>query len=244
MTKQRMGLLSANQDDLILLTGVIGGAFLLIHVISALALKFSGENTSILLSGILLPIFAGVVMALLGAGHVLLTFAQAVRFSQTRRRALSLAAGQIGVECALAVALCAGLSALERAFAPAFWKWLIGAQTITWGIGGRRIPEGSVWAPDLTELFIEDFAIVWWGLPCIILGAAALGFIGGAIILRFGKQGGWAIWGAWMLGCLGLPRLPWRTHEVTNVLVPALIIAGVAAFLWSVWSLLRAVIRE
>lgn len=244
MIKQRKGLLSANQDDLILLTCVVGGGFLLIHIITVLALKFSGENTSIMVSGIMLPIFAGVVMLMLGAGHVLLTFVQAVRFSQTRRRALSLAAGQIVAECALAVVLCAGLSALERALAPTFWKWLIGAQTITWGIGGRRIPEGSVWVPDLTELFIEDFDIVWWGLPCIILGCALLGFIGGTIVLRFGKRGGWVIWGAWMLGCLGLPRLPWRTHEVTNILIPALVTLGVAAFLWSVWTLLRAAVRD
>ena len=244
MRKQRKGLLFANQDDLILLTCVIGGAFLLIHVISALALKLSGENTCIMVSSIMLPIMAGVVMIILGAGHVLLTVAQAVRFSQTRRRALSLTAGQIGVECALGIVLCAGLSALERAFAPAFWKWLIGAQTITWGIGGRRIPEGTEFIVNTAELFIEDFAIVWWGLPCIILGCAALGFIVGAIVLRFGKRGGWAIWGAWMIGCLGFPRLPWRTHEVTNILIPGLVVAAVAAFLWSMWVLLRAAIRE
>jgi len=246
MLKQAKGVFQLNLDDLALYGGVLGGGFLLVHIITALAVKFSGEGTSLMLSGILLPIAGGILIAIMAAGHVLMTFDHAVRFGQTRRRALALTAGQILLESGFAVAVAAALNALERRFAPALWLKLSGMQVIHWGVDGRRIPEGreeeyfQLWG-DI--LFIEDFALDWWVLPLLVLGGAALGFVGGAVIQRFGKQGGWFIWGVCMTFCFVFPRLPWRTHEVVDVLIPVLVAAAIAAFFWSIWSLLRAVVK-
>jgi len=57
-------------------------------------------------------------------------------------------------------------------------------------------------------------------------------------------MGGWLMWGVWMVFFIFFPRLPWRTHEVVNWLVPSIGTVVLTAFLWSIWSLLHAVVRE
>ena len=243
MRKKVNGVRRLNRDDLVMLAGFIGGVFLLIHIVTALAVMLSGEGTSLMVSSILLPIAAGVGMLILGAGHVLLTFVQAVQFGQTRRTALALTAAQLLTETAFAGGLAWGLSALEQKLAPGFWLWLTGAEYITYGIDGRRIPEGAayVWPGD--ELLIETFVLDWWWILLIVLGCAGLGFVGGAVVQRFGKRGGWTLWGIFMVVCLGLPRLPWARYTIVDWLFPLLGVLAAASLVWSIWSLLRAVIR-
>ena len=246
MLKQVKGVLRLNLDDLAVHAGVLGGLFLVVHVITALAVRFSGEGSSLMLSGVLLPVVGAFVLLIISVGHVLLTFDQAVRFGRTRRRALALTMGQILIESAFVTALAAGLTWLERTFAPALWLKLSGRHVIHWGVDGMRIPEGMqaeyevLWR-DI--LFIEDFALDWWVPPLILLLGAAAGLVVGAVVQRFGKWGAWSLWALWMGFFLIFNRLPWRTHEVVNWLVPLLAVIGVAGLLWSVWSLLHATIK-
>ena len=246
MLKQMKGVVRLNLDDLVFFAGFLGGGFLILHVITALAVRFSGEGSSLMLSGILLPIVGAALLLITSIGHVSMTFEQAVRSGSTRRRALALTVGQIVVESAFVTAIAALLNALERAFAPALWLKLSGRQVIEWGVDGRRIPEGmqaeyEVLWQDI--LFIEDFALDWWVPPVLILLGAAVGFVIGALIQRFGRRGGWVLWGLWMVFFLIFPRLPWKTHEVVNWLIPLLVGLGVLALIWSVRSLLRATIK-
>lgn len=246
MLKQVKGVLRLNLDDLAVHAGVLGGLFLVVHVVTALAVRFSGEGSSLMLSGVLLPVVGAFVLLIISVGHVLLTFDQAVRFGRARRRALALTMGQILIESAFVTALATGLNALERAFAPALWLKLSGRHVIHWGVDGMRIPEGmqaeyEVLWQDI--LFIEDFALDWWVPPLILLLGAAAGLVVGAVVQRFGKWGAWSLWALWMGFFLIFNRLPWRTHEVVNWLVPLLAVIGVVGLLWSVWSLLHATIK-
>ena len=65
----------------------------------------------------------------------------------------------------------------------------------------------------------------------------------GALIQRFGGKGGWIIWGICMAPMILGQLLPWQTYEVTDWLVPMLVVLFVGGFLWSIWSLLHAVVR-
>jgi len=243
MLRKAKGVARLNLDDFILHASVLGGLFLIIHVVTVLAVKFSGEGTSLMLSGVLLPVAGAFLLGIMSIGHVMTTFEQGVRFGQSRKNALLLTAGQITLECAFVAALSFALTALERAFAPNLWLWVSGADFITWGIEGRMIPEGSVFVPDSAELFIEVFEIDWWAMLLILLAGAVIGFVAGAVMQRFGRTGGWALWGAWMVAMILFPRLPWRTHEVVDWLIPLLVAVAAAAFLWSIWSMLRASIK-
>ena len=239
------GLVRLNRDDLLLLLKALGGIFLLIHIITALAVKFSGEGSALMLSGVLLPIVAAVTLVLLTSIHVLYTFVQAIKFGQTRKRALTLTLGLVGFELLAATLLTCVLNALERAFAPGFWKWIYGAKMVSIGPESAvPIPEGlGYYRAHEDFLMIEVFSIGWRAPFLIILAGAVIGFILGALIQRYGQKGGWFVWGLWMIFFLLFPRLPWRTHEVTNVLIPVLCVLAVLALLWSVWSLLRAVVK-
>ena len=61
-------LIRLNGSDLLLCGGVVGGTFLLLHIVTAIAVYFSGEGSSLLLSGILLPFVAGAALACTAAG--------------------------------------------------------------------------------------------------------------------------------------------------------------------------------
>ena len=106
-------LIRLNADDLLLCGGVIGGAFLLLHIITAVAVRLSGEGSSLLLSGILLPITAGILILFVSASHVAVTFDQALRFGQTRRRALGLSLGVAGFEALFTMGLAILLSLIH-----------------------------------------------------------------------------------------------------------------------------------
>ena len=74
------------------------------------------------------------------------------------------------------------------------------------------------------------------------LGAAIgflLGLLYAALLLRFGAKGitTWLI--LWFGGLTMMQVLPWKTHEVTNVLFPVLGIAAVVAVIWSLWVMGR-----
>lgn len=239
-------LIRLNADDLLLCGGVVGGVFLLLHIITAIAVRFSGEMSSLLLSGILLPITAGILILFVSATHTAVTFDQALRFGQTRRRALGLTLGVAGFEALFSMGLAALLTVPERFFAPTLWMWLTGAEAVSWG-ELPKIPVGPD-APMLSlpssTLFIEDFSLAWWWYPLIALGCMALGIIIGAMLQRFGGKSLWIFWAIWMLVCFSPQFLPWKQYTIVDWLFPLLGIFVLASFLWSIWSLLHAVVKN
>lgn len=246
MLTQLKKLIRINLDDLALCGGVVGGVFLLIHIITALAVRFSGEGSALLLSGVVLPIAAGIMTLIVASSHVMFSFPQAVQFSRTRQHALGLTLGVVGFLSLCTTGLAALLNLLERAFAPGFWLWLSGREFIVMD-GIPAVPVRGLTADEAAyraqRLFIEDFALDWWWWLVIVLGGMVLGIIGGAIIQRFGSKGGGFIWILWMSVFLIFQLLPWRTYEITNWLFPLLELAVLVGLVWSIWSLLHAVIK-
>ena len=239
-------LIRLNADDLLLCGGIIGGVFLLLHIITAIAVRFSGEMSSLLLSGILLPITAGIMILGVAVAHATITFDQALRFGQTRRRALGLTLGITGFEALFSMVLAALLAVLERLFAPAFWMLLTGAEAVSWGelpkipVG----PDAPVFTLPASTLFIEDFSLAWWWYPLIALGCMVVGLIIGALIQRYGSKGGWFLWALWMAFIVVFQLLPWKKYTIVDWLFPLLGMFLLASFLWSVWSLLHAVVKN
>jgi len=235
-----------NRSDYIISASALLIVAAVVHTIAFVALKFFGETSSVMMLEILLPVVAAVLMMIFSMGHVLTTFDQALRFGCTRKKALMLAFAQIALLSLLNIALSAVLSAAERILAPKFWLLLSGCSDYILDTETLRIPEGMSRQDILQgKLFIESMSLEqWWALPVIILCGAVAGVIAGAIVHRFGRKGGWVIWAAWMCFCIAFPQLPWQTSEVTNWLIPLLIVLVAASLLWSVHSLLRACIRS
>ena len=237
-------LIRLNLDDMWLALGVVGGIFLLIHVVTAVILHFffESEYSSLMISGVILPSTSALVILMISLGHTLAAYTLAVKFSQTRRRALGLTLGLVSFEALCSMGLAALLALLERAIAPQFWMWLTGTQYVTVWRGGQGRLDESPWA---ATLFVEDFSLDWWWFPLLAAAAVLLGLIIGAVILRFGRRGGWTIWCIWMLCCF-VPQLGGATLlsdwlEYLAVLA-VLFVAGL--FVWSVWYLLRAPIKN
>ena len=105
-----------------------------------------------------------------------------------------------------------------------------------------NMAEELVPLPEKT-LIIETFTLDWYWWLLIFVAAVAGGTIAGALIQRFGSKGGWILWGFCMGPMLLGQLLPWRTHVITDWLFPLLAVVFVAGFLWSIWSLLHAVVR-
>lgn len=242
-------LIRANLDDLALCLGVVGGVFLLTHLITAAVLLFLLDNPrdSVLLSGLILPAITGFLLLFVSAAHVGVTFPMALKFSQSRRRALGLTLGLIAFLAVCSMGLAALLTRLEPLFAPGLWAGLTGARsaavdTVVVGFGSvntvsQAVPEGRV-------LSVAAFSLAWYWFVLIAAGGAAAGVIAGALLQRFGRRGFWVLWVVWMLACFSPQILPWKRYAVTNWLWPLVGAAALAALVWSLWSLLHAAVRE
>ncbi len=124
MLKKVIGL---NVDDLLLyLFGEIS-VFLLTQIITGIIMVVSRPWDGILISGVTLPISAGILVIIAGIGHVAISFEQALRFGQTRRRALGLAVGLMSFQAVVALALAALLALVERYLCPPLWAALMGS---------------------------------------------------------------------------------------------------------------------
>ena len=247
-------LLNLNRNDLLLYLGIIGGTFLAAQIVTACALVFSDARGIPMVSGIILPITACVLIAFAGAANVGVSFGQALRFGQTRRRALGLTAGMTAVQGAAVMLLSLLLTALERLLLPALWLALSGADKLVWG---EVPPLPAVW--DGTDqgwqafleefratLYLDSFALDWWWYLLLLAIGLAVGLILGAFLQRFGAKGGWIIWAIWMVICLG-PQLVGKNAlligQWTAWMGAAAVVFAVAAGVWSVWSLLHAVVK-
>ena len=248
-------LLNLNRNDLLLYLGIIGGTFLAAQIVTACALVFSDARGIPMVSGIILPITACVLIAFAGAANVGVSFGQALRFGQTRRRALGLTAGMTAVQGAAVMLLSLLLTALERLLLPALWLALSGADKLVWG-EVPPTPEPSFiagdaeWQAFLEEfratLYLDSFALDWWWYPLQLAIGLAVGLILGAFLQRFGARGAWILWGIWMVLTFAPQLLGYNVLMIghwgwwTVPLIAALVLAGL---IWSVWSLLHAVVK-
>lgn len=258
-------LVKLNLDDLYLYLGVEGGLFLLIQIIIGCVMHFGRPDTSVTVACVIFPIVGGFTALVAGIAHVGISFDQALRFGQTRKRALGLILGLMSFQAAFALALGGLLAAAERLLCPPLWAKLAGMNNWVLGLSGSitpaappphlegiEVPTGNFFhnmAGDLVPLpektlIIETFTLDWYWWLLIFAAAVMGGTIVGALIQRFGSKGGWIVWGFCMAPVFLGQLLPWRTYEITNWLFPLLGVLFVAGFLWSIWSLLHAVVRS
>ena len=238
-------LVKLNLDDLLLYLGVEGGLFLLVEVVIGFVMFRTRPADVPIVMNILMPIAGGFVALIAGISHVGVSFDQALRFGQTRKRALGLTLGLASFETAFALALAGLLAVIERFLCVPLWARLAGMNG--WVMGNiMPVPEGTMVNGALVSektLIIETFILDWYWWLLIFAAAIGGGVIAGALIQRFGSKGGWILWGFCMAPVFLGQLLPWRTHEITNWLFPLLGVIFVAGFLWSIWSLLHAVVR-
>lgn len=255
-------LVKLNLDDLLLYLGVEGGLFLLIQITIGCVMHFGRPDTSVTVACVIFPIVGGFTALVAGIAHVGISFDQALRFGQTRKRALGLTLGLMSFQAAFALGLAALLANLERFLCVPLWVKLAGMND--WVMGGSGVMEfavspghdapmtGKVFenmagelvpVPEKT-LIIETFTLDWYWWLLIFALAVGGGVIAGALIQRFGGKGGWILWGICMAPVFLGQLLPWQTYEITNWLFPLLGVLFAAGFLWSVWSLLHAVVRS
>lgn len=255
-------LIKLNWDDLLLYLGVEGGLFLLIQIIIGCVMYFGRPDTSVTVACILFPIVGGFTALIAGISHVGVSFDQALRFGQTRKRALGLTLGLMSFEAAFALVLAGLLAAAERFLCVPLWVKLAGAEGWVQGRSGvisaapapdtseiipgrffESMTGGLVSLPDDT-IIINVFTLDWYWWLLIFAAAIGGGVIAGALIQRFGSKGGWILWGFCMAPVFLGQLLPWRTYEITNWLFPLLGVLFIAGFVWAVWSLLHAVVRS
>lgn len=239
-------LVRLNLDDLLLYLGVEGGLFLLVQIIIGCVMHFGRPDTSVTVACVIFPIVGGFTALVAGISHVGVSFEQALRFGQTRKRALGLTLGLASFEAAFALVLAGLLASIERFLCVPLWVRLAGMNG--WVMGNiMPVPEGTMVNGALVSektLIIESFTLDWYWWLLIFAAAVAGGTIIGAVIQRFGSKGGWIIWGFCMVPVFLGQLLPWRTHVITDWLFPLLGVLFVAGFLWSIWSLLHAVVRS
>lgn len=239
-----------NLDDLWLCFGGVGAVFLLVHIITGIVLAVTRDHSAPMISGATLPCAAGFILMCCAVSHVHVTFQQALRFGQTRRRSLGLYLGLMAFEGVCTAALALVLTLAERALAPALWLKLTGYTQLEWG--SYEIPAPSIpgapspdqWA---NALFVKDFALDWYWWPIILLGGLILGLLIGAFTHRFGKRAVWILWGIWMLICFAPQLLPWDEIWFTLPWQYLAVAGGVATVVclgWSIRYLLRCPVRN
>ena len=230
------------RDDFAVCAGVLTGFFLVAHIITAVVLAFFFDGTSLMLSGMLLPIVSAFLILLYSVSYSGFQFSHLVRFGCTRRRALALTLGCEGATALLCLALSALFTGLERLAAPALWQALSGCDGIDYARNGQVLVEthGS------NALFIEIFALPPWGWFAIAIGTVAAGTLCGAILQRFGKKGMWVLWVLWMAVCF-VPQI----FDSYLEFLPDLALVGGAggvalllALVWAIWYLLRAPVPQ
>lgn len=237
MLKKVIGL---NLDDLLLYLGVEGGVFLLTQIIIGAVMVVAKPMDGILISGITLPIIAGILVLLSGVVHVAVTFEQALRFGQTRRRALALTMGVMTFEGICALGAAALLALMERYLCPPLWVFLADR-------GHWVVDYPGDWGALEDCLVLNSFCLDWWWYPVILLIGVGGGLIGGAIIQRFGTKGAWVLWGIWMVICLGPQLMGNRMMLIgdwNQYTIGAGIVLGIGCLVWSLWSLSHAVVKE
>lgn len=249
-------LMALHRADWWVCLGTVGGIFLSTQLITGIALWWGDQGTrsAPLISGTILPISTAFLVLFLVLVHVNDLFLLALRLGQTRRRALGLTLALSALAGTAGMALSALLAWIERALLPALWLALSGADKLVWG---EVPPLPAVWdgtdqgwqalLDELSStLYLDSFALDWWWYLLLLAIGLAVGLILGAFLQRFGAKGGWIIWAIWMVICLG-PQLVGKNAlligQWTAWMGAAAVVFAVAAGVWSVWSLLHAVVK-
>ena len=249
-------LMALHRADWWVCLGTVGGIFLSTQLITGIALWWGDQGTrsAPLISGTILPISTAFLVLFLVLVHVNDLFLLALRLGQTRRRALGLTLALSALAGTAGMALSALLAWIERALLPALWLALSGADKLVWG---EVPPLPAVWdgtdqgwqalLDELSStLYLDSFALDWWWYLLLLAIGLAVGLILGAFLQRFGAKGGWIIWAIWMVICLG-PQLVGKNAlligQWTAWMGAAAVVFAVAAGVWSVWSLLHAVVQ-
>ena len=64
---------------------------------------------------------------------------------------------------------------------------------------------------------------------------------------RFGTKGAWVLWGVWMAACF-IPQLlggeVFAIGDWNQAMIGASAVLGIGCLIWSLWSLLHAVVKE
>lgn len=190
------------------------GIFLLCEVVNTAVGLLGVESTFVFL-----PVFLLVACILMGLGAglsaVLSTFPLAVSFSTTRRRAL----GAVVFYLLAAWVVLAGFSSvlilLDR------WYVYTAMPVLFPGLEVLGDPLYEV----RDSIFISATALGTLG-----------GFLGGAVVLRFGRKGGWLLWGIYMVAILFREQIAWRAMAAAwpYWLCVLVLLLGLA-----VWSLLH-----
>lgn len=217
MWKELKSLSAVNGSDWAVVLAGPAAVFLLLQLIIDGVMLAIKPDESILISCILMAMVTGVCCYIISHGNFLITFPQLVRYGVTRKRAFALVGGMTGLMALSSAVLSSLLILFERTFAMHIWRFLSGNPA----------------------LLVDDFGYIWWAVPLGALGGWLIGLIGAAIVLRFGSKGQLAGVLLYFGGLFGFQMLPWKTHEVTNVLIPALVVFAIAATVWAVWTLLR-----
>ena len=260
-------LIRSNLDDLWLFIGVEGGLFLLLEVTIGCVMFFARPVDGISIAWIMFPLVAGFVALMAVTSHAAISFDLALRFGQTRRRAMVLFLGLSCFETAFGLALAVPLCALERFVCPALWAKLAGLDGWMLAKTGFEVPAlpdipgmepepGRYFvnaAGELTRLpentlLVNDFSLDWYWWLLIFAAALAGGLVIGALIQRFGQKGIWIVWGGWVAPVLLLQIIPLDRLTLPDWLSPILfpLVIGLLAaglLLWSLWSMLHAVVR-
>ena len=122
-------LIRLNINDIWLCLGAVAVFFLAAQGVTAAVLLFFVNITSVpLVSGVLLPVVAGVMTLIVTISHTSVTFVHTLQFGQTRRRSLGLTVSMGLLEGGCAMALAAVLAWVERTFCPALWLALSGLE--------------------------------------------------------------------------------------------------------------------
>lgn len=258
-------LVRLNLDDLLLYLGVEGGLFLLIQIVIGCVMYFVRPADSVTVACIIFPIVGGFTALVAGISHVGVSFEQALRFGQTRLRALGLTLGLMSFETAFALALGGLLAAVERFLCVPLWArlagmsvWLPGHSGIMTpappppGLEGVEVPTGKFYEnlagemiplPEKT-LIVESFTLDWYWWLLIFVLAVGGGIIAGALLQRLGSKGGWIVWGICMAPVFLTQIFPREVVSAAELLIPLLAVLFAAGLIWSVWSLLHAVVRS
>ena len=232
----------------------MGGIFLITQLVTGIALSVSGARSAPLISGTILPISTAFLVLFLVLGHVNDLFLLALRLGQTRRRALGLTLTLCALEGAGAAALSALLAWIERALLPALWLALSGAERLMWG---EVPPLPAVWdgtdqgwqalLDELSStLYLDSFALDWWWCPLLL----AIGLAGGAhprgLPPAVRGQGGLDhlehLDGHLPGAPAGGEKRP-ADRPVDRVDGRVGLVFAWLAGIWSVWSLLHAVVK-